>query len=85
MLPGIIIGIAYSVSCFTYKEDSSGKTCGKGVGESPCIFAYNPACGLSAAASAILEIADIMDGGLDFSKYDADLEGSTDFCSGGAG
>ncbi len=82
MLPGIIVGIGYAASCPDYKHDFIGVTCG----ELPATVCENiraATCGLSAAATAILEMSDIMDGGLGFSKYNTDL-GGTDYCSGGA-
>jgi hypothetical protein len=77
MLPGIIIGIAYSATCPDYKFTSEGCTQTYSVGV--CGNFRQAICGLSAAAAAITEIMDIMDGGLDFSKYEGSLEGQ-DYC-----
>lgn len=78
MLPGIIIGVAYSASCPDVKVDASGSTC---IPSNTCGNFRPVMCGLAGAAAAITELIDIMDGGLDFSKYDPDL-GGTDYCGG---
>jgi hypothetical protein len=82
MLPSIVIGIAYSASCPDFKIDPVGFSCQEVPGD-VCTNARAATCGLSGAAAAILEMSDIMSGGLSFSKYNTDL-GGTDYCSGGS-
>jgi hypothetical protein len=77
MLPGIIVGLVYSASCPAYKFTSAG--CEEASAETVCGNIYPVLCGLSATAAAILEIMDMINGGLDFSKYQGSLEGQ-DYC-----
>jgi len=72
-LPSILLGIAHKYSCG--KEQFKCQT-------QPCPDGSRVICGLTSAAIAITQLIDIFEGGLDFSKYEADLKGR-DYCSGG--
>jgi hypothetical protein len=82
-LPGIILGVAYTASCPSYKFDATQKGCNVAYAVGPCGNYERVVCGLSSAAVALAEIYDVISGGLDFSKYDKTLD-RADFCSGGA-
>ena len=74
-LPSLIAGLTHWATCSVAQKGlSECKT-------EPCTGITRVLCGLSSAAIMIMQIMDIMDNGLDFSKYDKALEG-TDYCSG---
>ncbi len=73
-LPSILLGIAHRLSC--------GKN--TGCSTNPCSGYKRVVCGITSAAIMITQIKDFLNGGLDFSKYEADLDGK-DYCTGGDG
>jgi len=80
-LPGILLGIAYAAACTKYRTDSTYK-CEAPSSVGPMWTSNEVLCSLMGVASAIADIIDFTDGGIDFSKYDTDL-GGKDYCSGG--
>jgi len=82
MLPGVILGIVYTAACGDYKTDST-LYCDAQAAAGPMYSSKNVLCALLSIGASILDIMDFMEGGLDFSQYDAELDG-TDYCSGGA-
>jgi len=82
MLPGIAIGLYFAIYCADYKVSSSA-FCTVTPLEGPLLSSENLRCALLSTAVALVDIYDMANGGLDFSKYDKD-PGEPDYCSGGA-